>query len=83
MDFFLDATTLLPAAATFNIHPDNDSGRDFPIEVQFSDYRSVSGTQIPFHVQKFLNNGLILDLQFSSAAVNTGLSATEFAVNAQ
>jgi hypothetical protein len=83
MDFFLDAATLLPAAATFNIHPDNDAGRDFPIEVQFSDYRNVNGVQIPFHVQKFLNNGLILDLQFSSAAVNTGLSPTEFAVSAQ
>lgn len=83
MDFFLDATTLVPTAATFNIHPDNDAGRDIPIEIQFSDYRNVNGMQIPFHVQKFLNNGLILDLQFSSSAVNTGLSATEFAVNAQ
>lgn len=83
MDFFLDATTLLPAAATFNIHADNDAGRDFPIEVQFSDYRNTNGVQIPFHVQKFLNNGLILDLQFSSATVNTGLAATEFAVSAQ
>jgi hypothetical protein len=83
MDFFLDATTLLPAAATFNIHPDNDAGRDFPIEVQFSDYRNVNGVQIPFHVQKSLNNSLILDLQFSSAAVNTGFSAAEFAVSAQ
>jgi hypothetical protein len=83
MDFFLDAATLLPAAATFNIHPDNDSGRDFPIEVQFSDYHNVNGVQIPFHVQKFLNNGLILDLEFSSAAINTGLSATQFAVSAR
>jgi hypothetical protein len=83
MDFFLDVTTLLPVAATFNIHLDNDAGRDIPIEVQFSDYRNVSGAQIPFHLQKFLNNGLILDLQFSSAATNTGLSATEFAASAQ
>jgi hypothetical protein len=83
MDFFLDVATLLPVAATFNIHPDNDAGRDFPIEVQFSDYRNVSGAQIPFHVQKFLNNGLILDLQFSSAAINTGLPATDFAVSAK
>jgi hypothetical protein len=27
MDFFLDATTLVPAAATFNIHPDNDASQ--------------------------------------------------------
>jgi hypothetical protein len=83
IDFYLDAATLLPAAATFNIHPDNDQGRDFPIEVHFSNYQTVSGVQIPFHIQKFLNNGLILDLQFNSAAINTGLSATEFAISAK
>jgi hypothetical protein len=80
MDFFLDATTFLPTATTFNIHPDDDAGLDIPIEVRFSDYRPVNGVQIPFHVQKFLNNGLILDLQFTNAVLNTGLTASQFQV---
>jgi hypothetical protein len=80
MDFFLDATTFLPVATTFNIHPDDDAGLDIPIEARFSDYRTVSGAQIPFHVQKFLNNGLILDLQFATAVLNTGLTASQFQV---
>jgi hypothetical protein len=79
-DFFLDSTTFLPAAVTFNIHPDNDAGLDIPIEVRFSDYRAVNGVQVPFHVQKFLNNGLILDLQFETAVLNTGLAASQFQV---
>jgi hypothetical protein len=80
MDFFLDSTTFLPAAVTFNIHPDNDAGLDIPIEVRFSDYRVVNGVQVPFHVQKFLNNGLVLDLQFNTAVLNTGLAASQFQV---
>ena len=78
MDFFLDSTTLLPDAVTFNIHPDDNALLDIPIEVRFSDYRSVNGVQVPFHVEKYLNNGLILDLQFQTVAVNTGLTATSF-----
>jgi hypothetical protein len=80
MDFFLDSTTFLPLAVTFNTHPDNNAVLDIPIEIRFSDYRVVNGVQIPFHVQKFLNNGLILDLQFSSAALNSGLTASQFQV---
>jgi len=78
MDFFLDSSTLLPAAVTFNTHPDNNALLDIPIEVRFSDYRAVNGVQVPFHVQKFLNNGLILDLQFQTAVLNTGLAASQF-----
>jgi len=80
MDFFLDSTTFLPVAVTFNIHPDNDAGLDIPIEVRFSDYRAVNDAQVPFHVQKFLNNGLILDLQFATAVLNTGLTTSQFQV---
>lgn len=77
-EIFLDPTTNLPVALAFNTHPDNDAGLDIPVETRFSDYRSINGTQIPFHVQKFLNNTLLLDLQFQSATLNSGLSAAAF-----
>lgn len=82
LDIFLDSSRLLPVAVDFNTHPDNDAGLDIPIEIRFSDYRPVSGAQIPFHVQKYLNNGLILDLQFQSAAVNAGVAPETFQVEA-
>jgi hypothetical protein len=78
LDFFLDSTTFLPAAISFNIHPDNNALRDIPVEVQFSDYRAVNGAQVPYHVQKLLNNTLILDFQVQSVTFNTGLSASSF-----
>jgi len=79
-EVFLDVSTFLPVALDFNTHPDDDAGLDIPVELLFSDYRSVSGAQMPFHVQKLLNNNLILDLQFQSAVVNSGLSASLFNV---
>jgi len=77
-DLYLDSSTLLPLAMTFNIHPDDNALLDIAIEVRFSDYRSVNGVQVPFHVQKLLNNGLTLDLEFQSAVLNSGLSARAF-----
>jgi hypothetical protein len=81
IDVYLDSTTFLPAILTFNAHPDNNAKLDIPVELLFSDYRSVNGTQIPFHVQKIINNVLALDLEFDSAIVNTGVSASTFAVS--
>ncbi len=78
VEFFLDSTTFLPAAMSFNTHPGNDMGLDIPIEVRFSDYRSVNGAQVPFHVQRYLNNTLSLDFQAESVTVNSGLSASAF-----
>lgn len=65
----LDPTTFLPASLNFNIHPDKDAGLDIPIVVRYSDYRQVSGVTLPFHIQRYLNNGLVLDLQVESAEV--------------
>jgi hypothetical protein len=80
VDFYLDSITLLPAIISFNIHPKNDAFLDFPVQILLSDYRSVSGVQTAFHVQKFLNNSLVLDLQFQSASINSGLPTNSFEV---
>jgi hypothetical protein len=80
VDFYLDSQTFLPDAITYNVHPDDNALLDIPVEIDFSDYRPVSGVQIPFHIQKFLNNSLLLDFQVQSAAINSGLPASEFAI---
>ncbi|HWZ97847.1 MAG TPA: hypothetical protein VN025_08810 [Candidatus Dormibacteraeota bacterium] len=77
IDIFLDATTLFPASIAYNIHPDNNALLDIPVELRFSDYRAVNGAQIPFHIQKFINSTLALDLQFQNAALNTGITAAQ------
>jgi hypothetical protein len=80
IDLFLDATTLLPAAIDYNIHPDNNALLDIPVELRFSGYAPFNGAKIPFHVQKFINNNLVLDIEFQTASLNTGLSSSSFSV---
>lgn len=82
VQMYLDASTLLPVAIDFNIHPDRNLRQDIPVEIQYSDYRAVSGALVPFHIQKFIQHSLLLDLEVSGAIVNAGLSAGEFALPA-
>jgi len=83
VDLYLNSTTFLPVAICFRTHPDNNVLIDIPIEVQFSDYRLANGVQIPFHLQQFVNNNLAFDFQFQVVALNTGMTASTFAVQAQ
>jgi len=80
IEIYLDSGTLLPVTLAFNVHPDKDAGLDIPVEIRFSDYRRVSGAQVPFHIQKYLNNTLVLDLQFQTVALNTGLTGSAFSI---
>jgi hypothetical protein len=77
-EVYLDASTFLPVALTFNTHPDIDAGTNIPVEIDFSNYQQVNGVQIPFHVQKFLNGSLFLDVTVQSVVLNSGLPASDF-----
>ena len=79
---YLDASTFLPVEIDFNVHPDRDANRDIPVEIEYSDYRSVSGVLVPYHIQKYVQHSLLLDLHVNSASVNSGLTASEFALPA-
>jgi len=81
VEFFLDSTSLLPVAISFNTHPDSNVLLDIPVEIDFSDYRAINGSQVPFHIQKYFNNSLSLDFQASSVTLNTGLTASTFNVH--
>lgn len=80
MDIYLDSTSLLPVAMTFNSHPDEDALTNFAIEVDFSSYQSFSGVQVPTHIQKFMDGGLALDLTVSNAGLNNNPSDELFAI---
>jgi hypothetical protein len=77
-DIYLDSSSLLVVAVAFNEHPDNNALVDIPVELDFSDYRVVNGVRIPFHIQKFFNGTLLLDITVQSVALNTGLTNAVF-----
>src|SRR5882762_121565 len=74
MDFYLDPQTLRPRIVTFSEHPDNNGSVNIPVQVMFSDYRNVDGTSIPFRIQRYVNNGLMLDVRITSAKMNSGIA---------
>jgi hypothetical protein len=80
MDIYLDSASELPVALAFNIHPDDNALLDIPVQIRYSDYRSVNGAQVAFHVEKYLNNTLTLDLHFDAVTLNSGLSVSNFQV---
>ena len=79
-DLYLDPTSFLPLFLDFNVHPDTDLTTCIPVEIVFSAYQKMSGITVPAHLQEFLNGSLLLDLWVGSAAINSGLPASEFAV---
>jgi hypothetical protein len=81
MDFYLDATTLLPVAITYNAHPDDGTSSNLPVEVDFSNYQNVGGALVPMRIQRYLQGSLLVDLTLSGASFNTGLSLSNFTVN--
>lgn len=80
-DVYLDATSLLPIVISFNTHSDDDALTNIAIEIDFSDYQNVSGSLIPFKTQRLVNNGIFLELSIESAALNSGLSDSTFAIH--
>jgi hypothetical protein len=78
-DFYLDATTLLPVAITFNTHPDNDAATNLLVEVDFANYQTMSGVMVPTHIQSYRQGALMVDLTITAASFNTGLQLSTFA----
>ena len=81
MDYYLDATTLLPLATAFNTHPDNNAGTNISVEIDFSNYQAANGTKIPGRIQKYVQGTLVIDMAISGVSFNTGLPLSDFAIN--
>ena len=80
IDIYLDPSTLFPVSFSFSAHPDNDARTNIPLEIRFSGYQSTQGILVPYHLQKFIQNGLALDVTVTGVEVNGGIAATEFQV---
>lgn len=80
-DIYLDASSNLPTALTFGVHPDNNAATDIPVEVDFSNYQVVNGVRVPFRIQERLNGTLFEDIIVQSVVFNSGLSNADFTPN--
>jgi hypothetical protein len=78
VDFYLDATSLLPLAIAFQTHPDDDQNPNLPVEVRFANYRNVNNVLAPLHIQKLLDGSPILDIVITTAEFNTDIPDSLF-----
>lgn len=78
IDLYLNSSSLQPVRISFNTHPDNNALINIPIQVQFSNYQVVQGISIPYHIQKYIQNSLALDMTVTGVQINTGLPASDF-----
>lgn len=69
-DLGLDPTTLLPSVLSFIVQPDVNIPSHVSIEIHYSQYQNVNGVQIPFHIQRFVNGSLQLDVLVNSVHIN-------------
>jgi outer membrane lipoprotein-sorting protein len=81
MDFYLYAGTLLPVATVFTAYPDTGAGTNINVEIDFSNYQSLSGVLVPLHIQRYSQGNLLVDITVSGAAFNTGLPLSLFKIN--
>ncbi len=69
-DLILEPATNLPSILKYNIHPDNHSSVNLQVEVRYSNYKSVSGVQLPMHIERRVNGSLQVSIDIESAVVN-------------
>jgi len=81
-DLYLDSNTHLPLAVGISAHPDDDAGTNIPAAIQFLNYQSVNGVQLPYRLQRFVQNSLYLDITVTSATINSGVSSSDFQLQA-
>lgn len=78
IDIYLNPSTLLPVAISFNTHPDDDALVNIPTQIKFSSYQTLQGGLVPYRIQKYIQNSLVLDMTVSGVQINTGLSGSDF-----
>jgi len=78
IDFYLDVASFLPVSILFNVHPDNNSTVNIPVEVDFSNYQATNGAQVPRHIQQYVQGTLALDLLVTRVTLNSGLPDSAF-----
>ncbi len=68
-DLGLDPTTLLPAVLAYSLSPGNGALAPIAVEIHYSNYRVVSGVQIPFLIQRYVNGFLQLQVSITTAQI--------------
>jgi hypothetical protein len=77
-DIYVNSKTFLVEKLVYLIRQPTNLRHSEPMEVSYSDYRSVSGLAVPFHVTFSIRQKPYTDYQLTGFAVNRGTLQTDF-----
>ena len=79
-DLYVDATTLQITSTVDYARPEGQLSLSLAHVVQFSDYRTVNGVQVPFSITQFGSGQRTSSIQLNQITFNTGLTDGDFHV---
>lgn len=77
-EFFVDTVTSQLLRTVDMVHPEKKSTVDYQHEVEFSDYRVVSGLLVPLSITESIGGVKLWTLQLNQINFNTGLRDSDF-----
>jgi hypothetical protein len=77
-DIWLDGKSGLPQQIAFGMKAERGAVPTTPVEVTFSDYRTVSGIAYPFSISKSLNGTPWATITIQAVTFNNGLTDSDF-----
>ena len=66
---FYDPKSLTATSLEYSVFFDGNDVTRLPVRVLFSDYRTVSGVLLPFHIDRYVQKSLQLSLDISNASI--------------
>jgi hypothetical protein len=78
MDIYFDPQSFLPLALDFTVQPDAGITTYIPVEIRFGNFQNINGALVPLQIQKYFQGTLLLNLVVSSAAIDSGVPASDF-----
>jgi hypothetical protein len=79
-DVWVDATTAMVRRVSYRVREARGAAPVLPVEITFSDYRTVNGLSYPYTIQTSLNGTPYSTIKIQSVLLNTGLVDADFAV---
>lgn len=80
-DFFIDSQTNLIVKTTDMTHPIEAANREYPREVDFESYSTISGVAVPTVIREKITDQPIWELRVSAITFNTNLTDADFTIS--
>jgi hypothetical protein len=79
-DIWIDASSKLVLRIAYKDHA-NQTSPAVPVQLDFSDYSSISGVLYPHSIQKAINGTPWAQISITDVVINAGLTDSDFPVN--